>query len=636
MTTIGWQGVLNTPLTEPGQSASADLTIPGGSAPGGASSAAPATAASLYDQGREGLASGKLSRTGSPLALALDGALRRLSERIGAFSWPSGGLTFDDSRLAGVPDARRGELSVRFQTPGSVIQEDKLLSRGFDAGAATSLAAGTYGLALGLGDGVAYPATDALSVTIGSGWTNGQVLDAVADAVNQSGLGVEARVLSQTGTGILAPDLVQTGSFLALSVNNASASQSASLADTSGHLAAWLDLAAPSAPAQPATLGTHQVSSLSVARPSTFRTRAYDPEATTTLTPGTYTVAYAAGPSSGSAYSGEVSITVAAGDTWGEVLQHMANVFGSASPAMSAQLVPAKRVWTSSDGEYNELVDGQAVEISARDPKIGWRLSLSGSDAASVDMLEELGLNATAQPGSDGVMRINGQDETRANNTFTTDRGRVVLSASATFGDVTPVGVSEPYERLAETLTDVVNAYNDLRGLMLGNEDILRPGQGSGGEGNNWRVGAEVSLPEAWRAPIASRRGELVDIGLLETGRDRMLWLSAQGFLKALIERPDTVRSALLGGGAADGSGQGLLPDLLGKARHALEAGTEAMLRGPESFGERDPMRKKPGLRTEIEVEKANQLLDLYDASDAKLQDLLTSTGGGALLRRRG
>ncbi len=613
--------MLHTP-TESSQS-STDLTAP--SAPGGVSSGGQSqeitAARQKYEEGRQSLAARKLANTGPVLALALQGALSRLSERIEAFAWPSGGLTFADSRLADAPSSLAGKLGVSFQTPGSVVQEDKLLSRGFAASEKSGLAAGTYTMALGLGDGIAYPDTDTLSITLGRGSTNAQALQAVADAVNASTLGVRAEVRSQTGMGVLSPDLVQTGSFLALSVEPGSTAQVATLADASGHLAQWLDLEAPSAPAQPATIATHQVSALSVARPSTFTTKAYDPEAATTITPGTYTLSYTVGQEGDPAYSGDVSITVSAGDTWSEVLGRMSRAFGTASPALAAQLVPAGRVWDSADGQYHELVDGQALQISQAGSKLGWRTSISGADAASTTFLQTLGLNGTAAPGSDGAAVVDGRTLARAGNTFTTDRGRVVLETAETFGDSAPVSVTGPYERLADSLMDIASAYNDLRGLMLGNEDILRPGRDA--------KGRESTQAEAWRAPVAKRSATLAALGLVEAGREKMLWLSAQEFLGALLDRPGEVRGALTGTG-------GLLPELAARADKALTDGAESLLQGPESFAAGNPLAAPTGLRTETEVEKTNQLLDLYDVSNAESLDILSKSGAGALLRRKG
>ncbi len=581
------------------------------------------TAQSVADDARLSLAAGRSLRVGSTLALALDGALRRLEERANAFAWPTEGFPFENSRFATVPAQNQGDLTATLPdmlpNQSGWIQGDKLLSRSFsaaspaDSSSSTGLEAGDYTLRLGLGD-----KTESLDITVEQGWTNGEVLNAVAQAVNNSTLDVQAEVRSQTGSGILNPETVKTGSFLALTVDRASADQNASLTDTTGHLAGWLGLtdrdlsALP--PGEPATLGTLQTTSLAVARPSLYQSRGFDPEAETTLAPGTYTVAYAVGPASGSVYGGEVSITVTAGDTWREVLASMANALGSASPAMAAQLVPARRVWDSATDELHAVVDGVGMSVSAVAPKQGWRLSLSDgtTDAGADNILSATGLNVTAQPGSDGVMVIDGRERTSATNTFTADRGRVVLDLAGTFGETVPVSISGPFERLADGLADVVNAYNGLRDLLLGNADVLRDG-----------------LAEDWRTPVAERASALADVGLRETGRDKLLWLSADDFLTALAKDPSTVRAALLGDGA-------LLPALGEKAAKALEDGAEALLKPREEFPERDPMLRSPTLRSELEVEKANQLLDLYDT---KVLDGLPAapweTGGG-LLRRRG
>jgi len=47
------------------------------------------------------------------------------------------------------------------------------------------------------------------------------------------------------------------------------------------------------------------------------------------------------------------------------------------------------------------------------------------------------------------------------------------------------------------------------------------------------------------------------------------------------------------------------------------------------------PYRRSQAARTEVEVEKSNQLLDLYDAAGTAAPDFFTS-GGGGIVRRQG
>lgn len=581
-------------------------------------------------------------RLGGSLAYGLDSALRRLNDAASSFAWPTEGVPFaTNSRLAVQPGASRADLGVGLPGETGYRQEDKFLSRGFAASAPTTLDPGTYTMSLGFGG-----KTDKLSVDVAAGDTNASVLQAVADAVNASTLQVDAAVRSQTGSnplghGPLGPGVIPTGSFLALSVNRTRADASPTLTDTSGHLAAALKLSATSAPLSPAQTGTHQLTSLSVARPTAYSTGGYDTNAATTVSPGTYTVNYAAGPapnieSTGGVLSGSVDIVVGSGDTWGTVLAHMKSAFGSASPSMVSQLAPAKRVWDSTTDELHAVVDAKALVVSLNDPKPGWRLTLSGGDNAdaTANILSATGLNVTAQPGSDGRMVIDGFDRTRTPGAFSADQGRVALDQHGTFGESVPVSVLAPLGAMSQSLSDVVTAYNDLRGMLTRNADLLRSG-----------------LAEDWRRPVSDRALDLDSLGLAESGKDKLLWLQADGFVQALTANPQAVRSTLLGDGGDD---PGLLPELAQKAKDALSAGAESLLLPQSAYPARDPFTASPTPRTEAQLEKANQLLDLFDSKSAlvvekkkslfELSDSKTPgglggfpwEGGSGLLRRKG
>jgi len=66
-----------------------------------------------------------------------------------------------------------------------------------------------------------------------------------------------------------------------------------------------------------------------------------DPEALTSLAPGSYTLGYAAAASGSGAE--QAVVRVYGGDTWQDVLQRLARVMGSASVAMLSRLVPVSR-----------------------------------------------------------------------------------------------------------------------------------------------------------------------------------------------------------------------------------------------------------------------------------------------------
>jgi hypothetical protein len=48
------------------------------------------------------------------------------------------------------------------------------------------------------------------------------------------------------------------------------------------------------------------------------------------------------------------------------------------------------------------------------------------------------------------------------------------------------------------------------------------------------------------------------------------------------------------------------------------------------------PYRRSQAARTEVEVEKSNQLLDLYDAAGTAAPDLFAGGGGSGIVRRQG
>lgn len=253
---------------------------------------------------RSSLSPNTTARLTGVLASALAGALSRLDQRIdavGALAWPSGslaaGLTPFGARSVSTPASLKSELSARLNPAGQSSSEDRLQTCAKNAQASSGLSAGTYALGLGLGG-----EADTLSVTLPSGSTVGQVYAAVAEAVNGSGLAVGAEVRKN------ASGLLNGTSALVLTTDAADAGQAVSLTNASGRLASWLGLSAAnvkgSAPVQSASLDTTLVTGLAAAKPTRFLSNGYDPEAPTTLAPGTYTLDYLVGPTSAASADG--------------------------------------------------------------------------------------------------------------------------------------------------------------------------------------------------------------------------------------------------------------------------------------------------------------------------------------------
>jgi hypothetical protein len=380
----------------------------------------------------------------------------------------------------------------------------------------------------------------------------------------------------------------------------------------------------------PAETGVIDVTGLSAAKPTRYASQGFDPGAATTLAPGSYTLAYLLGPaqvgttpapgSEADGVSGSVSIQVVSGDTWGDVLARMARVLGSASPAMAAQLVPAKRVWTLPDsaGGGTGTTDAQGLEVLADTGKTGWGLRLTGADAASENLLAVLGLNATAQPGVTGRAVIDGEARRSASGLYSAGGGLLTVGVSGTFGEAAPLRVSEAATTLADALGDVLSAYNDVGGQLARNTDSLAPG-----------------VAEKWSGLAAGRSTELDSIGVARAGQS--LWLDEERFLMALFSRPDEAYGALLGDG-------GFLPSVRASATAALESGPDDWMRASHKA----TAALTPGelavrsleKRTEAQVERANQLLDLYDSGKGasglgnSLPGLDFFSGGGILSRK--
>lgn len=358
------------------------------------------------------------------------------------------------------------------------------------------------------------------------------------------------------------------------------ASTTASAADLSVTLAA-----------RDAAPGSHSVRVDTRAQATLYQSAGFDPDAPTTLAPGTYTLAWAVG-SGGSGGSGEAELVVNSGDTWADVLSRMARVFGSASPALVSRLTPAKRVWDSADGEDRRLVDAVGIAIGSAESGSAGRLSLSGADAASSALLKALGLDATAQPGTDGRAVVDGVAQTSATGLFTADSGRVLLQATGGFGETEQVRVSGAAETLADGLAGVLVAYNEVQGLLKGGT-LVKAGQA-----------------EDWAAPVRERVSELAGLGVRESAGGA-LWLDGERFLAALFAAPERVRSVLAGE-------DGLLPELSAKARGALASGAQSLLE-PEATGlAADPVLKVFAARREGEAGRERQLLNLYDAVEGE------------------
>lgn len=217
------------------------------------------------------------------------------------------------------------------------------------------------------------------------------------------------------------------------------------------------------------------------------------------------------------------SFTVGAGDTARDALTSLAVATGDAGgDALSAGL--------SGGFLPSYAVDGMALRQEAvslaliqQNRRIGQNLNLSeGSGGA----LSPLGLATSAWPGQDGQADINGVAHVSENNTYSQDQGRLLLTATDDTGESLPLRVTEGMAQLEESLGRVTGAYNDLLRTLSNNADILDP-----------------SVKATLEEPLAARSGALSGFGLVRTGRLGQVWTNLDTFWQAAYADQDAARS---------------------------------------------------------------------------------------------
>ncbi len=540
-----------------------------------------------------------LPRVESGLAGELERKLERFGKALKAFEWPNTDSLFANSRLTVKDSGLEGRLGAFLPEQDSATSYYKRFSRGFDKNAATSLEAGEYEFTMSHGG-----ESETLSVDVESGWTNGDLLSAVAEAVNNSTQHVQAEVVEQYSPGLRVPGLLATGQALTLAVNGAYADQDLTLRNKTGHLLTELDLKTVNDPVGQAETARYDLLGTRTAKPTSFHSKSFDPNEIASIGAGTYDFSYVMGSESGG-----VELAVESGDTWKDVLRKFGNALEStAYSTMSARLVKADRPSDLvGDSEYM-LMEGTALEITALTPKVGERLSISGDDSDARAVLETLGLNGTAQPGSDAQMRINGREEIRAPGVFTQDDGRLLLDLQDSFGETLPLTVTEPLGVMEERMADIVASYNGLRDFILRNEDHFQEG-----------------LAEGLDSPLGARETGLGWLGLRRTGEKKLLWFEHDDFYTALGREPDRARTLLA-------SDNGLFADWMKETESLLEKGTGSLISEPGSS--LDNLVGAPSPMREFDLEKMNKLLDLYET---KTPDYSAPViGGGGIVDKKG
>ncbi|SKA83244.1 hypothetical protein SAMN02745704_01609 [Paucidesulfovibrio gracilis DSM 16080] len=577
-----------------------------------------------YSQSRNELT---LRREAPALAQSLEERIQRLARAVEHFAWPENfpDQTSDPAKARTVQNGMGAPL-VSAWLPDRAAPYDRYFSKGFDwqANAADTLGLdpGEYSFTLEHQD-----ETSELTVTLDADMTMPDLLDAVALAVNNDDRNVQARQVSQTSPGLHAPGQVATGRSLAVSVNPAYGAELPVLRDTSGHLLAALDLREnpriPSGNAPPVP-ARYSLQSLSRYSPTAFQSTAVDPGAAPPLEPGTHAFAYTHGSESGT-----FSMDVQADDTWEDVLQRFARTANASQSGFIAATVERERVSSAMpEGEWGDLRgSGLALEMVATAPKLGQRLQIAGDEDAEDDsgqaaatFLDILGLNASARPGTDARLAVDGRERERAPGVFALDQGRVRLEETGSVGSG-ELHVQEAYASMVEQLQDVTLAYNDLREFLLRDAELFQPGLAA-----TWRAplqaldnSAQAMNLNGTATPqpdVSGSTSGLERLGLREFGTDKLLWFDHDAFFTGLGSDPKQVRSLLLD------AGQGLLPawaDLAARTdpRSALadhaESRPGAAWTVTEQSGLPDPFQPDLTPRTEVQLEQQSTLVNLLD-----------------------
>lgn len=343
----------------------------------------------------------RYDRLSPVLGQSLRNRLLAFRDAIDAFSYPSGDSPLFDGRLAVKGREADGKLSLTLPDEGEAVSYYKKYSSGFDRNAATDLASGEYEVTMTLGG-----KSDSLTVDVGDDWTNGDVVQAFADAVNGSELGVRAHVVNQSYAGQHVPGQLATGLSVALSVNASRPDQDVSLSNVKGHLLSEFDFRQADDPVGPAEVQEFQFRDGNPGRVSSFRTSTFDPRADTTINPGRYEMTWSMGEDSGT-----FGIAVSEGDTWSEVLDGLVSSVNGVQDRFRAEKVQTQ-VPAGIEGR-DLTTEAEYVRFTPVDPKVGERLSL-GSNGHQLS-----GDFSVTQDATSNYIATIGEDQYDALNTGT-------------------------------------------------------------------------------------------------------------------------------------------------------------------------------------------------------------------------
>ncbi|KAF0234452.1 MAG: hypothetical protein FD177_833 [Desulfovibrionaceae bacterium] len=384
-----------------------------------------------------------------------------------------------DPRAATTLAQGRHDLAYTVGSGGNADQPGTFISKAYDPTQATTIAAGTYTFSSTY-DGE----TRSHSVTIGSGWTWGDVLRTVGAEVNaQPAWAVTASpTLSAPSTTYSQPGVSASVDYWpiptaqqgvttdgqSLSVRGDKADVFA-LSDTSGGLLSALGL-----------------------------TKRLD---------GT-----------------TVSFNVGAGDTWRDVYNSAATALNGSQTHFSAQVETTRIPSTVTPGK-DLWHEGATLSIIQSGQRIGERVNLTDGRTGA---LATMGIIGNQRPGQDGKILVNGREQVSENNTFSQDQGRVLITLEDTFGEALPLSVTSGMDEVQKSWSAITDAWNGLARYLRNNADLL-----------DHSFGAKLE------APLAAQAGNLRWLGVSSMGKSGQLWTNLDTFWSSLSADAQRSRATL-------------------------------------------------------------------------------------------
>lgn len=605
----------------------------------------------------------------TPLVSSLTTNLENLSSALGKFQWPADSSPLSFGRLAVVDSGLDSSASAAVLAAGTAPRQEKFLSLARSAGASTPLAdpeADTeYAFTLAQGG---QSRTIPVTVPAGADWEG--VLNATADAINAADLPVQASVVYQAYAGQKLEGVNKTGTFLDVSLNPAHAGQDVAIADTSGHLADALGLAATEAALTPATPATYSLRIDSLAKPASLATSVMDFRADSGLAAGEYKLKYDLGDTSGT-----VTVNLDSGMTWDQVLRRTADAINSSTDLLTAEVKDAPRV-SGLDRSDAYWTGGKYLEVSLASPKLGQRLSLTEYGGPWLDPVDDFynptgALPQNPQPGDSYIASATANGWTA---------GRIYQYNGSTWDATTPVADNALTLRAdnADYFYNGAAWSSTADGSLLANLDVqptANPGsdariqvngrtmdsetgvfsldQGrvnlavSGTTGTPMAVTVkeaagqmasrmadivdaynslsavllrnadllDASLPAGFRDPLSDQGPALANLGLDASTDNTSLSFDSTAFANSLARDPATAKSQLLD------PASGLLTRWARATDAAQNHGVAKSLLPPTLFADLGPPPAE-----QLRLEESGRLLDVVESaaqSTAKLPDLL-------------